>query len=295
VQTVERPLTYAAVTPARNEHTNLTRLAEAMISQRRRPAAWIIVDDASDDGTAELAAALARNHDWITATSWTEGSGSALSNGRREGRDLLAFRLGVERLASPVGVVVKVDADVSFEVDFFERLVGAFETEPDLGIASGACWELEDGEWTRRKVVESHPRGATRAYRWACVDDLMALEPTMGWDGLDEVRVDLRGYRTRTIVDLPFRHHRPEGGRERGRLRAKALQGRTSWYMGYRPSYLLLRALYRTRHDPAAVAMLWGYAAAAARRAPRCPDSRIVARLREQQRLRVALRRGAPP
>jgi glycosyltransferase involved in cell wall biosynthesis len=297
VQTVERPLTYAAVTPARNEYANLTRLAQAMTAQRRRPAAWIIVDDASDDGTGELAAALARNHDWITATSWTEGAGSALSNGRREGRDLLAFRLGVGRL--PGGrdpdVVVKVDADVSFEPDFFERLVGAFEDEPDLGIASGACWELEDGEWTRRKVVESHPRGATRAYRWACVDDLMALEPKMGWDGLDEVRVNLRGYETRTIVDLPFRHHRPEGGRERGRLGASALKGRACWYMGYRPSYLLLRALYRSRRDPAAIAMVWGYAAAAAGRVQRVSDPRMVARLREQQRLRATLRRGAPP
>jgi biofilm PGA synthesis N-glycosyltransferase PgaC len=188
-----------------------------------------------------------------------------------------------------------VDADVSFEPDFFERLVGAFEDEPDLGIASGACWELEDGEWTRRKVVESHPRGATRAYRWACVDDLMALEPKMGWDGLDEVRVNLRGYETRTIVDLPFRHHRPEGGRERGRLGASALKGRACWYMGYRPSYLLLRALYRSRRDPAAIAMVWGYAAAAAGRVQRVSDPRMVARLREQQRLRATLRRGAPP
>lgn len=117
----------------------------------------------------------------------------------------------------------------------------------------------------------------------------------MGWDGLDEVRVDLRGYSTRTIVDLPFRHHRPEGGRERGRLSAKALQGRTSWYMGYRPSYLLLRAAYRARSDPAAVAMLWGYASAAVTRMPRCAEPAVVQRLRDRQRLRTVLRRGAPP
>jgi hypothetical protein len=117
----------------------------------------------------------------------------------------------------------------------------------------------------------------------------------MGWDGLDEVRVGLRGYRTRTIVDVPFRHHRPEGGRERGRLHANVIKGQTSWYMGYRPSYLLLRALYRTRHDPAAPAMVWGYATAAVSRAARCPDPRLIARLREQQRLRFVLRRGAPP
>ncbi len=116
----------------------------------------------------------------------------------------------------------------------------------------------------------------------------------MGWDGLDELRVQLRGLRTQTFVDLPFRHHRREGGRELTSLHQGEALGRASWYMGYRPSYLALRALYRARREPAALAMLWGYAAAAARRAPRCPDSGVVSALRERQRLGVALRRGAP-
>ena len=91
----------------------------------------------------------------------------------------------------------------------------------------------------------------------------------MGWDGLDEIRVQLRGMRTQTCVDLPFRHHRPEGGRELTSLHHGEALGRASWYMGYRPSYLAMRALYRARREPAALAMLWGYAAAAAtRRAP---------------------------
>jgi hypothetical protein len=55
-----------------------------------------------------------------------------------------------------------------------------------------------------------------------------------------------------------------------------------------------MRALYRARREPAALAMVWGYAAAALRRAPRCPDAQVVRVLRERQRLGVALRRGAP-
>ena len=38
--------------------------------------------------------------------------------------------------------------------------------------------------------------------------------------------------------------------------------------MGYRPSYLLLRALYRARANAASLAMVWGYAAAAAAARP---------------------------
>jgi hypothetical protein len=40
--------------------------------------------------------------------------------------------------------------------------------------------------------------------------------------------------------------------------------------------------------------MVWGYAAAAVTREPRCPDRAVVAELRRRQRLRVALKRGAP-
>jgi hypothetical protein len=64
--------------------------------------------------------------------------------------------------------------------------------------------------------------------------------------------------------------------------------------MGYRPSYLAIRAVYRARREPAALAMIWGYLAAAATRAPRCPDQRVIRVLRERQRLGIALRRGAP-
>jgi poly-beta-1,6-N-acetyl-D-glucosamine synthase len=279
-------LSYAVVTPARNERANLDRLAGSLIGQRLRPAEWVVVDDGSDDGTPEAVAALAADHEWITLLRQGERTGS-LSEGRREGRDLIAFRAGITALRSPADVVVKLDADTSFDADYFDELIGRFEEDPLLGIASGACWELEEGTWTRRKVALTHPRGASRAYRWSLVDDVMALEPTMGWDGVDEIQAQLRGYRTRTFVELGFRHHRPVG--------AGSALGRQAWYMGYRPTYLLLRALYRAKENPASAAMIWGYASSAAARAPQCPDQHVLRRVRDSQRLRVAMRVGAPP
>jgi poly-beta-1,6-N-acetyl-D-glucosamine synthase len=286
-------LSYAVVTPARNERANLDRLARSLIDQELRPAEWIVVDDGSDDGTAEAVAALAGEHAWIRLLRRERREGS-LSEGRREGRDLIAFRAGIEALRRPADVVVKLDADTSFEPDYFAGLIGRFEEDPRLGIASGACWELEKGRWTRRKVALTHPRGASRAYRWSLVDDVMALEPTMGWDGVDEIKAQLRGYRTRTFVELAFRHHRPVGDRE-GRLRAGSALGRQAWYMGYRPTYLLVRAVYRAKENPASAAMIWGYLSSAASRAPQCPDAHVLRRVRDGQRLRVALRVGAPP
>jgi hypothetical protein len=64
--------------------------------------------------------------------------------------------------------------------------------------------------------------------------------------------------------------------------------------MGYRPSYLALRSVYRARRQPAALLMLWGYTASATARERRCPDGEVVRTLRRNQRLRMAVRRGVP-
>jgi len=288
-------LTYALVTPARNERENLTRLAAAVRAQRLLPESWVIVDDASDDGTRELAEELAGAEPWIHVETRAAESAGTLTDGRREGRDLIAFKHGVRALPAPAGIVVKVDADLSFEPDYFERLVEHFVADPRLAMASGACHELEDGQWVRRRVIQTAVWGASRAYRWECLDAVMTLQPRIGWDGLDELRLHVDGWRTDTFIDLPFRHHRPEHTREPGRVRAHVAQGRAAWYMGYRPSYLAMRTVYRSRSDVAVLGMLWGYLGAAVRREARFPEPEVRRVLRERQRLGRTLRRGSPP
>lgn len=285
-----RRLRYAIVTPARNECENLARLARSIRAQRHMPEQWVIVDDGSDDGMSEVAHELAGQHDFVVVLH-TDEAAEDLAEGRRRGRDLLAFRHGLRALAAPVDVFVKVDADTSFDEDYFERLLQRFADQPDLGIAGGSCYELREGRWERIKVAGSHPRGASRAYRWALLDDVFALEPELGWDGVDEVMAELRGYRTAGFKDLGFRHHRKVGERE-GRMRAGSALGRQAWHMGYRPTYLLLRALYRARENVASLAMVWGYVSAAATGAQRCSDPLVLDRIREGQRLRVVVRRG---
>lgn len=273
-------LSYALVTPARNEAENLARLAGSLVEQTVTPSAWMIVENGSTDRTATVAHELASAYPWIEVV---EIPGEDVPT--RGAPVVRAFAAGLAAVEQPADVIVKLDADVTFEPDHFERLLGAFSADPSLGMASGACLELASGRWQVQHSTRSHVRGAVRAYRRACLDDLLPLEERMGWDGIDEIKAAVLGWRTATITEIPFYHHRALGGREpTGRMWRR--QGEMAHYMGYRPSYLALRAFYRALRDPRALAMLWGYLEPALRRRPRHADREVRAWLRREQSLR---------
>lgn len=274
-------LGYAAVTPVRDEAENLARLGDALSTQTVHPERWLIVDTGSTDSTLELARTFAKWHPWIDVLS-DEDSGGTL----RGAPIVRAFGRGVEGLGFLPEVVVKLDADVSFEPDYFERLLDAFAAEPLLGIASGLAEELADGEWRPRFNTGSSVWGAARAYRRECLLDVSPLEERMGWDGIDEVKARLHGWTTGTLRELRFRHHRLEGERDGSRWRAWSARGNAAHYMGYRSWYLALRALHHARTEPQALAMVSGYTGAALRREAMCPDEQVRAALRSEQSLR---------
>jgi biofilm PGA synthesis N-glycosyltransferase PgaC len=260
-------------------------LAPTVVAQTLTPTAWVIVDDGSSDGTAEYAAALAERHDWITVLTTGRGNGE-LTEGRREGRDLLALQQGMEALPADVETVTKLDADVALPPGYFERLCAAFAADPRLGLASGRRCELERGQWRRRHVTGTAVEAQCRTYRRACWQELQPIEPRMGWDGMDEARAVVAGWHTHVVDELDFRHRRVMGSRDGSRLRARTAEGHAAHYMAYRPSYLLVRAAWHARTEPAAVAMLWGYLTASVSRRGRCPDVHAVAYVRRRQSAR---------
>jgi poly-beta-1,6-N-acetyl-D-glucosamine synthase len=273
---------FAVVTPARNEALNLPRLADCLTRQSLPPVEWIVVDNGSTDETLALTRDLERNTPWLRVLA---ESGEALPT--RGGPVAAAFMTGVRALEDEVDLVIKIDGDITFGDDYLERLVAEFAANPDLGIASGTCYELEDGEWVPRHVTAGRVRGASRAYRWDCLQDVLPLEDRKGWDGIDEQRAAASGWQTMSFAHLPFRHHRALGSRDASLVRTRVAHGRSAHYMGYRFTYLVARALFRARRDPSALAMIPGYVAAAASRATRLPDEQARAQLRRQQRLRV--------
>ncbi len=58
-------LSYALITPAKDEEANLPRLAGAIASQTVLPEVWLIVDDGSTDGSLAVVRDLQQRFRWI--------------------------------------------------------------------------------------------------------------------------------------------------------------------------------------------------------------------------------------
>jgi glycosyltransferase involved in cell wall biosynthesis len=270
---------YAVITPVLNERENLGRLAAALKAQTVPPRLWLIVDTGSDDGSLDMIHALVEDVSWVRSTT--------LDPGRARGGPIVrAFNAGSAEVPDDVEVIVKLDADVSFDADYFGRLLASFAEDPRLGIASGTCLEEQGGVWLERRVTADHVWGACRAYRAACLHDVSPLEERMGWDGIDVLKANARGWRTGIVPGLAFRHHRGEGSRDGGRAAPWLARGRAAQYMGYRPSFLLFRACHHALDDPMALMMIVGWLKPVLRREPACDDPVARAYLRRQQRLR---------
>jgi GT2 family glycosyltransferase len=200
---------------------------------------------------------FARTHDWIRLVS-IPGEADP-TRGRSSVR---AFNAGVMNESASADLVTGLDADVSFDPTYFASLRTEFERYSHLGIAAGLCYEDRGEGWHPVHVTYPNLRGAALTYRGECLAELLPLEARYAWDGIAIVRANTRGWLTLLVPGVSYFHHRPTGARDRHRFRSYAEEGDTSYYMWYRPSYMLLRTLYHTIgcRDVAAAGLAWGYA-----------------------------------
>ena len=284
----DAPLRYAVVTPARDEAAHIERTIDAMASQTLPPVAWIVVDDGSSDGTGRLVERRAGALPWLQVLTRRDRGRRVAGGGVVE-----AFEAGCAQLHVEWDFLVKLDADLSFAPDYFERCLRHFEADPKLGIGGGLVVREETGGL----VVDSagdppfHVRGATKIYRRACWERIAPLLRAAGWDTVDEVKANLHGWTTRTFGELPIVQHKPTGSAD-GAWRDALKNGRANYAAGYHPLFMAAKCVRRLTRPPfgtQAVALLAGYCSGYARRLPRVDDE-VVRYLRREQLRRLMLR-----
>jgi hypothetical protein len=288
------------ISPVRNEAAHFERVARAMVGQTRPPDTWVVVDDGSTDGTADLVAKLAQEIPFLVPATAPERIAQTRT------RDRLAaaaaprtFNAGLNAVDwAGYTHVSKLDGDMELPPHYYERLLGEFERDPELGIAGGRYTELVHGTPRLKQIpLDYHVSGALKCYSVECFGAIGGIRERLGWDTIDETYARMHGFRTRTIAEgIVAVHHRPWGSAD-GTMRGRARYGTTAYILRFPIWWVMVRSLKMATSPPeglSGLAFLYGYARAAVTRVGKVEDPEYQTFLRDEcrDRARGALRSG---
>ncbi|HYK88576.1 MAG TPA: glycosyltransferase family A protein [Acidobacteriota bacterium] len=272
---------YVVVSPVRDEAAYLRFTIESMISQTVRPQVWIIVNDGSTDGTASIIDEYARQHSWIRPLHRNNRGFRKSGGGVVE-----AFNDGYSALGIlDWDFIVKMDGDLTFAPDYFEKSLDHFHRDRRLGIGGGVICYLENGTKRFEPCPEFHVRGATKIYRRECWDAIGGFWPAPGWDTMDEVKANMLGWSTRSFSELHLQHHRYTGAAD-GIWGGLVKNGRANYICGYHPLFMLVKVCSRLSKRPyliGSVALLYGFVSGYLKKIPQVDDVQTIGFLRRQQ------------
>jgi len=260
---------YVLVTPARNEQALIKKVLDSMIAQTVAPVRWVIVDDGSTDQTAAIVESYASRFPWIELVKRPQNAERSFAGKVR------AFNAGFERVKSlQYDVIGNLDADLSFDANYLEFLMGKFEEDSDLGVAGTPF--LEAGYDSAKDSFEggNHVAGGCQLFRRECFEEIGGYVPNRegGVDWIAVTTARMMGWRTRSFPEKRFQHYRMLGTAERGVLASLFSYGEKDYYLGGSPIWQIFRIPYRMMKRPfiiGGMALLAGYCWAALRRMKR--------------------------
>jgi len=234
---------YAIITPVKDEENYIENLIRSVINQTFLPVKWIIIDDGSQDATPQILNEYAEKYSFINVITLPPG------RERKPGGDTV-FEIGLQQLnLNSIDILARIDADVTFDPDYIERMIEEFEKSPELGIASGEILEMIEGVPRHIPGPSFQTHGANKFYRVQCFRDIGGLDKQLGWDIVDNIKAMRKGWEARRIPHLFFVHHRPMGS-SRNKWAAFVNWGKAAYLTGYHPLYFLSKFIFRIFTPP---------------------------------------------
>jgi poly-beta-1,6-N-acetyl-D-glucosamine synthase len=276
---------YVIISPVRDEEKYIEATIECVRRQTILPLEWVIVDDGSTDRTGEILDRVAAQFPWIRIIH------RANRGFRKSGGGVMeAFYDGYKTLqCKDWDFIVKLDGDLSFAPEYFEKCFQYFDRDSQLGIGGGEIHHDVAGQMKVEANPRFHVRGATKIYKRACWEAIGGLWPAPGWDTIDEVKANMLGWKTYAFADLPLSHHRFTGSEE-GLLRDRIKHGVACYISGYHPLYVAASCLSRLTQKPyvlGSLGIMYGFLKAHFTRPARLEDRSYLAYIRGQQLRRL--------
>jgi glycosyltransferase involved in cell wall biosynthesis len=218
---------YYIIIPAYNEETFISLTLQSIVEQTVLPSKVVVVNDGSTDKTEEIVKSFTSNHSFISLVNKTSEAihlpGSKV---------IQAFQKGLETLDNNYDFIVKADADLIFPANYFETISKHFQSDERIGMVGGFAYIEKNGEWVLENLTDKdHIRGAFKAYRKECFQQIGGLKPAMGWDTVDELLCKFYNWKVVTDATLKVKHLKPTGVNYNKNARFK--QGEAFYSLGY--------------------------------------------------------------
>jgi len=281
---MKKEITYVLVTAAQNEEDYIEKTIKSVISQTILPKRWVIVSDGSTDCTDLIVENYLEIYDFMQLLRKED------DRSRNFASKVYAIRAGVEYLSDvEYDFIGNLDADVSFEPDYYERVLTKFKENPRLGIAGGILFEAFRGKWIRQFTSTSWSvSGPIQMFRRQCYEDICGYIPLRlgGEDTFAEVMARTNGWEIKAFPDIKVFHHRRTGTENSNILSARFIQGIREYSSGNHLLFEIAKCISRVREKPYVLGSLLraiGFFYAFIRRKPRMVSNNIIRYLRHEQ------------
>jgi biofilm PGA synthesis N-glycosyltransferase PgaC len=282
----ESSMSYVLITPAKNEETTIDATLRSVISQTILPIRWVIVSDGSTDHTDDIVKKYVNDYSWIQYIRTPE------RKERHFAGKVIAFNAGYDKVQDlAYDIIGNLDADITFDKDYFEYLLDRFSQNPRLGVAGTPF--VEDGKhYDFRYASVEHVSGACQMFRKPCFEEIGGYIPIKGggidWTAVTTAR--MKGWQTRTFTEKTCIHHRKIGTGDSGTLMAFYKYGQKNYFLGGHPLWHLFRSFFQMTHKPYIIGgmlLLWGYVWAFISRTKRPISPELVRFYRTEQMQRL--------
>lgn len=212
-------INYILVTPAKDEESNLRALIDSIAAQICRPLIWVIVDDASEDGTPEIIKIALAQYPWIHSLRLNKKHGYDLGE-QYSSVCIKGFEYAFDYCKQndlQYEFIALSDADMLYPVDYFASCIEFLQHNKDFGIVSGKILiKNNEGKIREEKRIQlgyGHPRGSGRVWRKETFESTGGYFLTKSPDSVSNVMAILRGWKIAQLNDIKCFQTRDMGGK----------------------------------------------------------------------------------
>ena len=243
--------TYALLTAARNEAKYIEKTLQAVINQKVHPLQWIIVNDNSIDATKKIVEKYQKKYAFIKLVNLKDHKMRSFSS--KVYAINTAYKMIKEDNFNFIGIL---DADISFESNYYEKVMQYLNENERLALAGGMRYDLIDGKFKKVITSQSSVCGAVQLYRKQIFDSIGGFTPLEygGEDSVAEIMVRKMGYFGKSFSDIEVYHYRPTGTEKSTILKSKFREGIQLYLIGYHPLFNFFRSIVRFMERP----IFWG-------------------------------------